>query len=393
MFDQWKSPLDFVDGALTDHSSYPQANDQLSADQYSIENIFDYNPRVLPSFLLLPMPTMKPSDVDSTPGSANANQAVAPSPAFTSDTTCHQPFDPSYQPLASAEIHHYSPVSSPNGSCSDLFGASQPQLIYSSNNADNSEAISDVGCSTPIQSNHIGLLPDHYSKPSEKYFSSHAQSQVVVIPDKVATNPSLPDFYGLSQSKVSLYSNQIFPATGSTAVSPVSLMNEIFPVESNEYLNQKHQNYDAFSRTWANDLDHLHRNAGQFDTIQPSASHSRDDDSNKRHDHVKIVPITKYKRFPCPECGQRFARAFNLQTHIATHAGMRPFSCPADGCSKAFSRRHDLGRHVGAVHREWLALKNLSVQEAVKPLRWKNDGSWGQNHKACRNNAKRQKST
>ncbi|KAA1110547.1 hypothetical protein PGT21_024850 [Puccinia graminis f. sp. tritici] len=138
--------------------------------------------------------------------------------------------------------------------------------------------------------------------------------------------------------------------------------------------------YDQFSSQsyWTNDFGNFpQQDAANFHIIphEPLSVYLRCDVSSKQHDASGDVPIVKLKRFPCAECGQRFAQAFNLQTHIATHAGMRPFSCPADGCSKVFSRRHDLGRHVGAVHREWLASKNISVEQAVKPLRWKNGTS------------------
>jgi uncharacterized Zn-finger protein len=159
------------------------------------------------------------------------------------------------------------------------------------------------------------------------------------------------------------------------------LISEFFPFEAaNDFHpTENKRTYDQFTSQsyWTNDFG----NFPQHDAVnlnmphEPSSAYSRCDVSLKRHDVSGDVPIVKLKRFPCPECGQRFARAFNLQTHIATHAGMRPFSCPADGCSKAFSRRHDLGRHVGAVHREWLASKNISVEQAVKPLRWKNGAS------------------
>ncbi|KAG0143764.1 hypothetical protein CROQUDRAFT_32511, partial [Cronartium quercuum f. sp. fusiforme G11] len=56
------------------------------------------------------------------------------------------------------------------------------------------------------------------------------------------------------------------------------------------------------------------------------------------------------KRFGCPICDKRFARAFNLQTHIGTHQGIRPFDCPVNECFKSFSRRHDLSRHLNAIH-------------------------------------------
>ncbi|KAH9818663.1 hypothetical protein DFH28DRAFT_853779, partial [Melampsora americana] len=49
-------------------------------------------------------------------------------------------------------------------------------------------------------------------------------------------------------------------------------------------------------------------------------------------------------------CNKHFARAFNLQTHIATHKGIKPFKCPSPLCQKSFSRRHDLSRHLNSLH-------------------------------------------
>ncbi|EGG11229.1 uncharacterized protein MELLADRAFT_74108 [Melampsora larici-populina 98AG31] len=45
-----------------------------------------------------------------------------------------------------------------------------------------------------------------------------------------------------------------------------------------------------------------------------------------------------------------FARAFNMETHRKTHIGYRPHQCPQ--CHKNFSRRHDLHRHLVAVHND-----------------------------------------
>ncbi|KZP00799.1 hypothetical protein CALVIDRAFT_213756 [Calocera viscosa TUFC12733] len=58
------------------------------------------------------------------------------------------------------------------------------------------------------------------------------------------------------------------------------------------------------------------------------------------------------KKHQCPHCPRAFARAYNLKTHIATHDPQRPkpYKCPYASCGRGFSRKHDLGRHVGSVH-------------------------------------------
>ncbi|KAN0060029.1 hypothetical protein ACQY0O_008002 [Thecaphora frezii] len=64
------------------------------------------------------------------------------------------------------------------------------------------------------------------------------------------------------------------------------------------------------------------------------------------------------KRFQCPKCERAFARAFNLNTHLATHdpdpSRSKPYPCPYPSCKseggRSFSRKHDLQRHVASVH-------------------------------------------
>ncbi|KAI8969776.1 hypothetical protein BD414DRAFT_502613 [Trametes punicea] len=46
-----------------------------------------------------------------------------------------------------------------------------------------------------------------------------------------------------------------------------------------------------------------------------------------------------------------WARRNNLDKHIrSVHQGMRPFVCPAGGCARAFSRKHDMQRHFQSNH-------------------------------------------
>ncbi|PWN98491.1 hypothetical protein FA09DRAFT_283308, partial [Tilletiopsis washingtonensis] len=59
-----------------------------------------------------------------------------------------------------------------------------------------------------------------------------------------------------------------------------------------------------------------------------------------------------------PKCDRAFARAYNLTTHISTHDPdpnrSKPFPCPYPSCKadggRAFSRKHDLQRHVASTH-------------------------------------------
>jgi hypothetical protein len=88
-------------------------------------------------------------------------------------------------------------------------------------------------------------------------------------------------------------------------------------------------------------------------------------------DESKADPRKKYKCNQCPR-GQSFAflvpliltdihffdlafaRAYNLKTHMATHDPnrLKPHVCPHRSCGRAFSRKHDLGRHLISIHRD-----------------------------------------
>ncbi|KAF8950057.1 hypothetical protein BGZ46_004779 [Entomortierella lignicola] len=60
-------------------------------------------------------------------------------------------------------------------------------------------------------------------------------------------------------------------------------------------------------------------------------------------------------RYMCSVCNKTFSRPFNLRSHRATHAGVKPFNCPhvnekGETCTWTFARRHDMERHVRSRH-------------------------------------------
>lgn len=59
------------------------------------------------------------------------------------------------------------------------------------------------------------------------------------------------------------------------------------------------------------------------------------------------------RKYQCPNCPRAFARAFNLKTHIQTHDPnrLKPYACQHKSCGRAFSRKHDLTRHLISIHR------------------------------------------
>ncbi|CAO3567111.1 unnamed protein product [Mortierella alpina] len=67
------------------------------------------------------------------------------------------------------------------------------------------------------------------------------------------------------------------------------------------------------------------------------------------------ILVNGVARFICHECNRYFTRANNLKMHRLTHAGTKPYLCryedsAGDPCTSAFTRKHDLQRHVDSVH-------------------------------------------
>jgi len=59
--------------------------------------------------------------------------------------------------------------------------------------------------------------------------------------------------------------------------------------------------------------------------------------SRRKNEAIHVCPI--------PGCGSTFTRKFNLNGHIRSHTGARPYECREPGCGKSFARSFDLSRH------------------------------------------------
>jgi hypothetical protein len=80
--------------------------------------------------------------------------------------------------------------------------------------------------------------------------------------------------------------------------------------------------------------------------------------------------------FQCRLCTKRFARAFNLRSHLRTHTDERPFVCTV--CGKGFARQHDRKRHEGL---------HSGEKKFVCKGQLKQDGQWGCNRRFARADA------
>lgn len=106
--------------------------------------------------------------------------------------------------------------------------------------------------------------------------------------------------------------------------------------------------YEIIGFTSANDLE---RHTLDFHGIQIDRAELEfpEDSSPPRSPVQQTQPRAKTRTRKqrtvnsCPQCNKTYTRAYNLKSHILTHANERPFVC--DTCGKGFARQHDYKRH------------------------------------------------
>ena len=72
------------------------------------------------------------------------------------------------------------------------------------------------------------------------------------------------------------------------------------------------------------------------------------------HSHLRSHEIFMHGRaapFTCAVCGKGVPSQLQLDKHLRTHTGERPFVCDIPGCGKAFKERKNLKDHKNCVHR------------------------------------------
>jgi len=89
--------------------------------------------------------------------------------------------------------------------------------------------------------------------------------------------------------------------------------------------------------------------------------------------HVRMVH-TDLPEWPCPDCGKKFKRKFDLNRHrVTVHLGVRNFPC--DLCGKRFADMKDMNRHKNAVHYgmkiKWNSRKYKEKKGTAKPKKSK----------------------
>ncbi|KMU87169.1 hypothetical protein CIHG_05110 [Coccidioides immitis H538.4] len=74
--------------------------------------------------------------------------------------------------------------------------------------------------------------------------------------------------------------------------------------------------------------------------------------TSRKRKQARKARTAKKGKFECPKCGMQFTRNSNCKSHMKIHDPDRkyPHKCTFGQCTKQFSRKTDLTRHVDSVH-------------------------------------------
>lgn len=73
----------------------------------------------------------------------------------------------------------------------------------------------------------------------------------------------------------------------------------------------------------------------------------------------------------CKYCSKQFAKNFDMQQHMRSHTGEKPFQCVV--CGRAFSQKSNVKKHM-ATHKVWpQGLNQTLPKEPLQPVSRKDD--------------------
>ncbi|XP_055548649.1 testis-specific zinc finger protein topi [Wyeomyia smithii] len=61
-------------------------------------------------------------------------------------------------------------------------------------------------------------------------------------------------------------------------------------------------------------------------------------------------PSSSTRPYLCELCGKTYTQSSHLWQHLRFHNGIRPFTCPEEGCNRSFTIRPDLKDHIRKCH-------------------------------------------
>lgn len=81
-----------------------------------------------------------------------------------------------------------------------------------------------------------------------------------------------------------------------------------------------------------------------------NGSHIEKTEAKQRRSSLCSTSSNKVYACSHKDCGMEFNKPSRLVQHMRIHTGERPYECPAEGCSRSYTRQQHLKRHLETTH-------------------------------------------